>query len=91
MFAAVKIKLESRNIDAIVLGIVASLADRFPPAPAPAPQGERWLTLREVEARTGMSPSSVTRRIRSGELPSQKFGRSRRVREADVSSMGATK
>lgn len=55
----------------------------FPPPPRPAGAAEA-LTVAEVETRLGVSHWMVYQLIRSGELPSVRMGRLRRVLAEDL-------
>lgn len=59
------------------------------PAPfAPSSTPNRFISPKEVARRLGVSLRSVQRRISTGDLPSKRFGHSRRILESAVDATG---
>jgi hypothetical protein len=48
---------------------------------------EEYITMTEASRRSGMSPPAITRRVRSGELPTYRDARDTRVRLVKVSDL----
>lgn len=52
--------------------------------PRPTPEPSRWWTVEGVAAHLKVSQRSVRRWVRSGDLPSHRFGRSIRIANRDL-------
>lgn len=61
-----------------------ALAERVSARLSHGIDADAWIDVHETSALLGCSVPTVLRLIRSGELPSSKFGRLRRCRRSDV-------
>jgi excisionase family DNA binding protein len=67
-----------------------ALADRVMSRLGGRTEADAWIDVHETAELLGCSVPTVERLIRSGELPSSKFGRLRRCRRSDVIGRGNT-